>query len=179
MEFGQITWNNDTLLKAIKLLLAKTFDLREGEYKRAFLMQLNIFLIISTLLIVKPAVTGLFIGKFGVESLPLAFVLVAVFATVFSFFYSSRLGKTSFYELIRKTTGISIVILVVFGILLSFHLLESWVIYLFYIWVALFAVVSASQFWIWQTWYLIRAKQNVFLVLLAQEQLPVVFLVVI
>jgi len=148
MEFNQITWTNETLLKAIKLLLSKTFDLREGEYKRAFLMQLNIFLIISTLLIVKPAVTGMFIGQFGVESLPLAFIVVAVFATVLSFFYSYRLGKTSFFSLIRRTNIFSISVLMLFGILLSFHLLESWVIYLFYIWVALFAVVSASQFWI-------------------------------
>ncbi len=148
MEFNQITWTNETLIKAIKLLLSKTFDLREGEYKRAFLMQLNIFLIISTLLIVKPAVTGLFIGQFGVESLPLAFVVVAVFATILSFFYSYRLGKTSFFTLIRRTNIFSISILMLFGTMLSFHILESWVIYIFYIWVALFAVVSASQFWI-------------------------------
>ena len=66
----------ETLGKAVRFLLAKTFDIREGEYKRAFLMQLNIFLIITTLLIVKPTVNGLFISTFGVKSLPLAFLVL-------------------------------------------------------------------------------------------------------
>ena len=56
MENPQIDWSYKTIRKLIKFLLTKTFDLREGEHKRAFLMQLNIFLIITTLLIVKPTV---------------------------------------------------------------------------------------------------------------------------
>lgn len=148
MENNQFIWNNETISKAIKFLLSKFFDLREGEYKRAFLMQLNIFLIVSTLLIVKPSVNGLFIAKFGVENLPLAFVLVAIFATALSYFYSRKLIKISFLLLIRRTILLSVITLIVFGILLSFNILTSWVIYLFYIWVALFAVLSASQFWI-------------------------------
>lgn len=148
MEQIQFSWTNETIGKAIKFLLAKSFDLREGEYRRAFLMQLNIFLIISTLLVVKPAVNGLFISEFGVQSLPLAFVVVALCATGLSVFYSRRLVKTPFHILIRRTMGISVITLVVFGLLLTFHILVSWVIYLFYIWVALFAVLSASQFWI-------------------------------
>ncbi|HEY9113433.1 MAG TPA: Npt1/Npt2 family nucleotide transporter, partial [Bacteroidales bacterium] len=111
-------------------------------------MQLNIFLIISTLLIVKPTVNGLFISQFGVESLPLAFVIVALFATVLSIFYSRKLIKIPLHSLIGKTLGISVITLIVFGILLLLNILVSWVIYLFYIWVALFAVLSASQFWI-------------------------------
>ena len=148
MENNPLAWNNETLSKTIKFLLSRFFDLREGEYKRAFLMQLNIFLIISTLLIVKPSVNGLFISHFGVESLPLAFVLVAVAAMALSYYYSRKLVKISFYLLMRRTIVISVIVLIIFGILLVFHVLESWVIYLFYIWVALFAVLSASQFWI-------------------------------
>ncbi len=63
--------------------------------QRAFLMQLNIFLIISTLLIIKPAVNGLFISKFGVENLPLAFVIVALVATSF-LFLCPQTGKIPF-----------------------------------------------------------------------------------
>ncbi|HEY9115930.1 MAG TPA: Npt1/Npt2 family nucleotide transporter, partial [Bacteroidales bacterium] len=148
MEFNKLNENNETVSNAVKYLLAKAFDLREGEYKRAFLMQLNIFLIISTLLIVKPTVNGLFISQFGVESLPLAFVVVALFATVLSIFYSRKLIKIPLHSLIGKTLGISVITLIIFGILLLLNILVSWVIYLFYIWVALFAVLSASQFWI-------------------------------
>ena len=148
MENNPLVWNNETISKTIKFLLSRFFDLREGEYKRAFLMQLNIFLTISTLLIVKPSVNGLFIARFGVESLPLAFVLVAIVAMVLSYFYSRKLIKISFYLLTKRTIAYSVGILILFGILLAFHILESWVIYLFYIWVAIFAVLSASQFWI-------------------------------
>ncbi len=148
MENNPLVWNNETIGKTIKFLLSRFFDLREGEYKRAFLMQLNIFLIISTLLIVKPSVNGLFLAHFGVESLPLAFVSVAIAAMILSYYYSRKLVKTSFYLMMRRTIAISVIVLIVFGGLLVFHVLESWVIYLFYIWVALFAVLSASQFWI-------------------------------
>lgn len=148
METNPLGWSTALLGKPVKFLLLKFFDLREGEYKRAFLMQLNIFLIISTLLIVKPSVTGLFLARFGVENLPLAFVLVAVAAMILSYYYSRILTRISFYLLMKRTIAISVGILIVFGILLGFHILVSWVIYLFYIWVALFAVLSASQFWI-------------------------------
>ncbi|HPF50067.1 MAG TPA: HEAT repeat domain-containing protein [Draconibacterium sp.] len=148
METNPLGWNTALLGKPVKFLLLKFFDLREGEYKRAFLMQLNIFLIISTLLIVKPSVTGMFLSRFGVESLPLAFVLVAVAAMILSYYYSRILTRISFYLLMRRTIAISVGILIVFGVLLGFHFLVSWVIYFFYIWVALFAVLSASQFWI-------------------------------
>ena len=58
--------------KYFENLLRRLFDIREGEYRRAVLMQLNIFLIISTLLIVKPTVNGLFLAKFGADNLPYA-----------------------------------------------------------------------------------------------------------
>jgi len=148
MEYNQISWNNEPLEKVTKYILAKTFDLREGEYKRAFLMQLNIFLTISTLLVVKPTVNGLFITEFGVQSLPLAFVVVAIMATVFSIFYSRKLIKISLQILINRTLQISIFTLVIFGLLLTFNIGVRYVIYLFYIWVSLFAVLTASQFWI-------------------------------
>ncbi len=148
MENNQFTWNNETIGNALKYLLTKFFDLREGEYKRALLMQLNIFLIISTLLIIKPTVNGLFLAQFGVKSLPLAFVFVAFFAMGLSFLYSQKLLKLSFYTIIQRTISTSVITLIVFGILLSLNVLEDWVIYLLYICVALFAVLSASQFWI-------------------------------
>lgn len=148
MENNQFTWNSSMTRQAIRYLLTKSFDLRDGEYKRAFLMQLTIFLMISTLLIVKPVVNGLFISKFGVENLPLAFVIVAIAATAFSVFYARKLVKLPFNKLIKSTLISSVASLIVFGLLLSFGILVEWVIYLFYIWVAIFAVLSASQFWI-------------------------------
>lgn len=129
-------------------ILSNVFDIREGEHRRAFLMQLNIFLIISTLLIVKPAVNGMFLSKFGAENLPNAFVLVAIFAGLVSILYTRVLVRIPLNIIIVRTHTWSIITLIVFGLLLRLNVLEGWVLYLFYIWVAIFAVLSASQFWV-------------------------------
>ena len=137
-----------TIKKYYYHLLRNVFDIREGEYRRAVLMQLNIFLIISTLLIVKPTVNGLFLSNLGAENLPKAFVLVALFAGLVSLLYSKILSRMPLNTIIIRTMITSVIMLLVFGVLLRVNFLEDWVLYLFYIWVAIFAVLSASQFWI-------------------------------
>jgi len=138
----------ETIKKYFEQSLRNAFDIREGEYRKAVLMQLNIFLIISTLLIVKPAVNGLFLAKLGADKLPVAFILVAVFAGLISLFYSRVLSRKPLNLIITRTLLWSVISLIVLGILLKFNFLEGWVLYLFYIWVAIFAVLTASQFWI-------------------------------
>ena len=138
----------DAAEKLIKPLLKRAFDVRDGEFSRAILMQLYIFLIISTLMIVKASVNGLFLSKIGAEHLPEAFVLVALFAAVFSIIYARFLSRIPLNRIIRRTLISSIVILVIFGVLLHIGFLEGWILFLFYIWVAIFAVLSTSQFWI-------------------------------
>lgn len=134
--------------EAIKYLLRKTFDIREGELRRAFFMQANIFLLISTLLIVKPTVNALFLSRFGAENLPGAFILVAIVAAIVSTLYSRVLRIYALDKIISGTLTFSISVLVIFGILLRLNVTVGWVLYIFYIWVAIFAVLSASQFWI-------------------------------
>ncbi|MEQ9424730.1 MAG: HEAT repeat domain-containing protein [Cyclobacteriaceae bacterium] len=111
-------------------------------------MQLNIFLIISTLLIVKPTVNALFLNKFGIEGLPLAYILVAVFAGFVSVGYSRLVIERSLKKAMLLTLRTSILLLLAFGVLLRLNYLEGWVLYFFYIWVAIFAVLTTSQFWI-------------------------------
>lgn len=131
-----------------KLFLARAFDIREGEISRALLMQGFIFLLISTLLIIKPTVTSLFLSNVGVEKLPLAFMLLAVVAAIISSFYSRILNSVSLERIIIRTLQISVLTILVFRVLLGMNYLEGWVLYLFYIWMAIFGVFSASQFWI-------------------------------
>lgn len=111
-------------------------------------MQASVFLIISTLLIVKPTVNGLFLAKFGVEQLPYAFILVAVAAAIVSTAYTRLLYRINLYRIYRFTLIFSVVILVIFGVLLRTNVFESIVLYVFYIWVAIFALLTTSQFWI-------------------------------
>ena len=58
-------------------LVHKTFDIRNGEGLRVALMWIYIFLIISSLLIVKPVVTSLFLYRFGADKLAYVFILIA------------------------------------------------------------------------------------------------------
>jgi len=125
----------------------KTFDIRRGEGKRALLMWTNIFLIISTLLIIKPVCFSLFLLKFGVSQLPYVFILVAIFAAVVAYYYSRLVKKVNFETVVEKSLQFSIASLLFFRILFYFEALEPIAFYLFYIWTAIFAVLITSQFW--------------------------------
>lgn len=126
----------------------KLFDMHEGEERRATLMWLYIFSIISGLMIVKPMVNALFLSSFGAERLPQVFILVAVCAAAVSIVYSNMLKTTNLQQLINRTLYIIIYLFAIFWLLLTFNWIEAWVLYLLYIIVAIFAVISSSQFWI-------------------------------
>ena len=134
--------------EATKFFLLKTFDIRHGELQRALLMQFNIFLIIATLLIVKPTGNSLFLSKFGVEALPIAFMMVAFVAAIISTLYSRMLPKVSLYKISIGVLVGSVISLVGFALFLQFDFFESGILYLFYIWVAIFALLATSQFWV-------------------------------
>ena len=132
----------------IRKILKTAFDIREGEEHRAMLMQVNIFLIISTLLIVKPTVNGLFLTKFGVENLPYAFILVAVAAAIVSTYYSRLLHWMPLNRIMRYTLWFSIGSLIFFGVFLRLNIFDEAVLFLLYIWVSIFALLATSQFWV-------------------------------
>ena len=134
--------------EAFYFFLRKTFDIRQGELLRASLMQLYIFLVITTLLIVKPTVNGLFLTSFGVEKLPYAFILVAIVAGVVTTLYSRIVRHLPLNRIINGTLIFSVISLLIFGLFLRINILESLVLYIFYIWVAIFALLTTSQFWV-------------------------------
>ncbi len=135
-------------LDVSKYILRKAFDIREGEILRTFLMQAYIFLVISSLLILKPTVTSLFLSNFGVDQLPYAFLLVAISAAAVSSIYSRILKSISLDKIIIRTILLSSFSLFSFWLLLKLDLFQSWILYLFYVWVAIYAILVASQFWI-------------------------------
>ncbi|MEM6965953.1 MAG: Npt1/Npt2 family nucleotide transporter [Bacteroidota bacterium] len=132
----------------ISFIFFKLFDIRTGELRRALLMQLNIFLIISTLLILKPTINGLFLAQYGVEQLPIAYILVAIVAALVSVTYARLLAKIPLRTISISTLIGSVVSLIIFGLFLHFRLLENSLLYLFYIWVSIFALLTTSQFWV-------------------------------
>ncbi|MBD3168594.1 MAG: hypothetical protein GF307_03855, partial [candidate division Zixibacteria bacterium] len=89
-------------------LIKKLFDIREGEGTRAVMMFSYIFLVIASLMIVKPVRNSLFLTEFGPEQLPYAFVLVALTAGAFIFIYTRFEKKARLNLLIAGTTIASI-----------------------------------------------------------------------
>jgi AAA family ATP:ADP antiporter len=134
--------------KTVVSLFSKLFGIREGEIQRVLLMQLNIFLIITTLLIIKPTVNGLFLAEVGVKQLPVVFIMVAILAVLLSKVYNRLLGQISFQHILLGTLGISVLLLLFFGWVLQSSFRGEWVYYAFYVWSTVFGVLAASQFWI-------------------------------
>lgn len=132
----------------LRKVVQRVFEVREGEFKVSLWMLSYIFLIIAVLLIIKPAVNALFLSELGVEQLPFAFLLVAFTAIISSFFYSRALTRFSLNKIVELTLLGSVCILIGFAILLKFNIVGGWLLYFFYVWVAIYAVLSASQFWV-------------------------------
>ena len=132
----------------MKTILKKLFDIREGEETNALLMFSYIFLIIASLLIVKPVRNSLFLTHIGISKLPYAFILVALAAAAIINLYSSWSQKIRLHILIRYSTFIYIGCLLFFWLLLNFNYKAGWFYYAFYTWVALFGVIATSQFWL-------------------------------
>ena len=136
-----------TLVQTTKLVLRRAFDLRPGEYFRAGVMQAYIFLIICTLLVIKPTVNSLFLSVHGARNLPIAFLLVALLAGLVVWLVNRVFAKVSLISIVRGTLFVSVLSLLVFGGLLHLYA-GGWILYAVYTWVAIFAVLSASQFWL-------------------------------
>jgi len=128
--------------------LSKAFDIREGEGRRASLMWAYIFLVISSLMIVKPVSNAMFLSNLGASRLPFVFILVAISAAAIASLYARLLKKIHLIDLIVRTLQIVVACLFIFWCFILFRRLAGWVLYVFYVWVAIFAVISASQFWI-------------------------------
>ena len=129
-------------------LIKKIFDIREGEGATAILMFVYIFLVIASLLIIKPVRNSIFLTILGPSKLPYAFVLVALYAGLFTYLYSRLTLKFRLNVVIRLTNILSILILIIFWLLLNYRYRESWFIYVFYIWVAGFGGITTAQFWL-------------------------------
>lgn len=128
--------------------ILKQLGIRRGEELRAGLMFSYIFLVIAALLIARPVRYSLFLTEFGPQQLPYAFILVALTSTLVALAYARLASRIPLNRLITIS-------LLFFGsgFVISWFLLqagykENWFIYGFFIFAAIFGVISASQFWL-------------------------------
>src|SRR5690606_1586460 len=102
--------------KRVKLYLLHVFDINEDELQKTLLLQLNIFLLITTLLIVKPTINSIFLSELTAESLPIGYIFTAISAVIGSYFYDKALEKIPLNLVIERTLLGSIGALIIFGI---------------------------------------------------------------
>lgn len=111
-------------------------------------MQLSIFLIISSLLILKPTFTSLFLTEHGVEQLPLVYILIALMAIVVNTALSYLSEKRSLVKVISITHLLNI--LAFFGLfyLTNNGYLTGWLSTGALVYVSIYALVITTQFWL-------------------------------
>ncbi|MDE3740290.1 MFS transporter [Maribacter polysaccharolyticus] len=151
------------MIKTLKAYSLRVFDIEESELKKTLLLQLNIFLLITTLLIVKPTINSLFLSELSSDALPVGYVLTALMAIIGSYFYDRALEKYPLKRIIERTLIGSILSLMVFGIWFNLNIANGLLLYIPYIWVAIFGLLVASQFWILANLvYNVREAKRVF-----------------
>jgi ATP/ADP translocase len=131
----------------MKRWLSSIIDVRKGEILVTTLMVLNIYIILVTYYLLKPARDSLFISVSGAKNLPLVFVLIALVVVPVTTLYSYVSRSLKLNKLINLTAIFVIINLVVLRWLISFEG-QEWVVYLFYIWVSIYGALMPAQFWL-------------------------------
>ena len=124
------------------------FDLRPEDINKALLLQVFIFLLITSLLIVKPTVNSLFLTTLTSDALPTAYLLTAALAVVFSYFYDRILWRYPLIRVITWTLFSCAALLALFCLQLNYRPSSAFWLYLPYLFVAIFGLLTTSQFWI-------------------------------
>ena len=105
-----------------------------------------LLLVIACYVITKSVRDAMFLKEIGVDQLPYVFILIALVVGAISSSYSRAASRASLRTLIRVTSVVAIVNLFLFWLFL--HRTGGWMFYVLYIWVSVFGVITASQFWL-------------------------------
>ena len=147
----------------IRKYILSVLNIEEEELRKTLLLTVYIFLIITSLLVIKPTISSLFLSELSSTALPLGYVLTALFAIIGSYFYNKTLENRAFNKIIEGTIIGSITCLLVFGIAFKLNLIHGFWLFIPYVWVAIFGLLTASQFWILANLvYNIREAKRVF-----------------
>ncbi len=130
----------------MKRLLSSIVDIRKGEGILVTLMFAYYYVILITYYFLKPARDSLFLVRLGPEQLPLVFILIALIVAPVTTLYSRSARSYS----LTRVMNVTLVILIanLFFLRWLIELDQSWVYFVFYIWVSIYAVLGTSQFWL-------------------------------
>ncbi|MEX2261010.1 MAG: Npt1/Npt2 family nucleotide transporter [Bryobacteraceae bacterium] len=133
-------------MRNLRLFWRSVWDVREGELLRTLFMALYLLFVLFAYYILKPVSRALFLSKLDIDQLPVLYLLIAALGGTFAFVYTKVAFKTSLQTAVTAATGFTIACLVLIWWLLGMQL--DWMLYVFNIWVSLFAIVLVSQGWL-------------------------------
>ena len=144
-------------------VITKALGLEVGEFQKAFTLQCILFLLITTLLLIKPTVNSLFLSSLTADALPLGYIVTAIAAVIGAKFYDASLEKFKLFSIITNTLYGTILCLLGFGLAFYFGIKSSFLLYSIYVFVAIYGLLVTSQFWlIANTVYNIRQAKRAF-----------------
>jgi len=135
------------ILPIINSFLDKRINLRRGERKKIFLLQANIFIIISVLLILKPVFTSMMISYHGIDILPFAYMGIAISAIVVQTIANLNLGKRNLIHRIFTNHFFQITLLTLISIAIYSGFLNAWFSFALYLYISIFALVTVTYFY--------------------------------
>jgi len=130
----------------MRRLISTFIDVRRGEFSLVLLMFSYYYLVLVTNYFLKPTRDSLFLIRLGAEQLPPTFILIALVVLPVTTSYARFSSSMPLTRLINFTTAILVVNLLILRGLIELD--ETWVYYLFYVWVSIYGVLSTSQFWL-------------------------------
>ena len=128
----------------LEYLLSVFATVHEGEGLTAFLMMLNVFLLLTAYYIIKPVREALILGSAGAEIKSYAGALQALLFVVIVPLYSAFASRTNRVRLINGVTAFFISNLAIFYLLGRLHFQLG---VIFFLWVGLFNLMLIAQFW--------------------------------
>ena len=127
-------------------LLRTAVDVRPGEWLMTALMSLNLFLVISTFAVVKPARSSLFLQQYGASKLPYVYIATVVLAGAIALLHGWLFRRFSALRVQLFTYLFFISNLLFFW--WAFRLQSAWLAAAFFLWVNVFTVTLNTLFWI-------------------------------
>lgn len=144
-------------------VITRVFGLKEGELKKAFTLQFILFLLITTLLLIKPTVNSLFLSNLTADALPLGYIITAIAAAIGAKFYDASLENFNLFSIVINSLYGTILCLVIFGLAFYLGFSSPFLLYTIYVFVAIYGLLVTSQFWlIANTVYNIRQAKRAF-----------------
>lgn len=132
---------------ALYLLLRLFTEVRPGEVVTAFLLGLNIFLLLTAYYIIKPVREGLILGGVGAEGKSYLSAVIAVLLVFVVKAFSSIASRVSRQKLISRVTVFFISNLVIFYFLSLSSISQKMLGLIFFVWMGIFNVMVVAQFW--------------------------------